>query len=260
MTTSTLTNPLKEKFAAGTPAIGVWVEMMNPELVEYCGFMGFDYAMIDGEHFPLDPRLCLELVRACEVSGMVPIVRVPSHDPSIILSYLETGCRGIYVPHVNSSSEALAIVDAVKYAPIGHRGAGSGRYLQYGMSPLPPGEAQDYLNRDTLIIALIEEVAGIEDLDAIVATPGIDVIGIGTGDLSHSMGFVGQKNHPDVLRTALDAEERVRASGKVFDSVVASSEDATEAIARGSLMVSIALRGVLRASLSEILNSVRSKA
>jgi 4-hydroxy-2-oxoheptanedioate aldolase len=100
---------------------------------------------------------------------------------------------------------------------------------------------------------------GIEDLDAIIATDGIDVIGVGTGDLSHSMGLVGHKNHPDVVRTAIDAEERVRASGKVFDAVVAETEAAREAISRGSMMVSIALRGVLKTSLSEILTALRSE-
>jgi 4-hydroxy-2-oxoheptanedioate aldolase len=248
-----MSNPVKEKFKAGKPAIGVWIEFMNPELVEFCGYLGFDYAVIDGEHFALDPVSCLGLIRACEVSGMVPVVRVPYNHPGVILSYLEVGCLGIYVPHVNSGADARAIVDAVKYAPLGHRGAGSGRYLRYGMSGLDAGAAQKQINDDTFVIALVEELAGIKNLDEIIATEGVDVIGTGSGDLSHSMGHIGQKDHPEVVRAVLDAEKRIAESRKVFDCVVTTAEEAHEAMSRGSLMVSFAVRGVLKGTLGGLL-------
>jgi len=251
-----MANPLKEKFAAGKPAFGVWIEFMNAELIEFCGYMGFEYAVIDGEHFALDPAICIGLIRACEVSGMVPIVRVPYNHPGVILGYLEVGARGIYVPHINTAEDARAVVDAVKYAPAGHRGAGSGRYLKYGLSGLRAGDAQRHLNDDTIVIALVEEVAGIRNLDAIIGTDGVDVVGLGSGDLSHSMGHIGQKDHPDVMKTVLDAEDRIAKSGKVFDSVVYSLDEARDCLNRGSLMVSFAVRGVLRNTLGGFLKEV----
>jgi 4-hydroxy-2-oxoheptanedioate aldolase len=253
-----LSNPVKEKLKAGQSVLGVWIEMMNAELIEFCGYLGFEYAMIDGEHFALDPRHCLTLVRACEVSEMVPIVRVPTNDPSVILSYLEVGCLGIYVPHVNSGDDAKAIVDAVKYAPIGHRGAGSGRYLRYNIDGPEPGEAQRRMNDDTMIVALVEEMRGIENLDAIIATEGIDVIGIGSGDLSHSMGHIGQKSHPEVVQMVDTAERHVAEKGKVFDSVVTTADEAREALERGSLMISVAVRGVLKTALGDVLRGART--
>lgn len=253
-----MSNPVKQKMAAGEVAFGVWIEMMSPELVEFCGYLGFDYAMIDGEHFALDPRTCLGLVRACEVSGMVPIVRVPENDKSIILSYLEVGCLGIYVPHVNTAADARAIVDATKYAPEGHRGAGSGRYVRYGIGSSAPGEPQRQMNEDTMVIALVEEVDGIKNLEAITTTPGIDVVGIGNGDLSHTMGHVGDKNHPDVMQVVVDAERRIAELGKVFDAVVGSAEEARDAIRRGSLMVSVSVRGALKTALGTFLSQARA--
>jgi 4-hydroxy-2-oxoheptanedioate aldolase len=251
-----MANRLKDKFKAGKPAFGVWIEFMSPELAEFCGYLGYEYAVIDGEHFALDPAICLSVIRACEVSGMVPIVRVPYNHPGVILSYLEVGALGIYVPHVNTADDAKAIVDAVKYAPQGHRGAGSGRYLKYGLSGLPPGQAQQRMNDDTIVIALVEEVAGIRNLDAIIATEGVDVVGLGSGDLSHSMGLIGQKDHPDVVKAVVDAEHRIAQSGKVFDSVVYSLDEARDCVNRGSLMVSFAVRGVLRNSLGGFLKEL----
>ena len=112
------------------------------------------------------------------------------------------------------------------------------------------------LNNDTIVIALVEEVVGIRNLDAIIATEGVDVVGLGSGDLSHSMGLIGQKDHPDVVKAVLDAEHRIAQSGKVFDSVVYSLDEARDCVNRGSLMVSFAVRGVLRNTLSGFLKEL----
>jgi 4-hydroxy-2-oxoheptanedioate aldolase len=234
-------NRVKEILRRGEASHGVWLEWLDPDVIEVIGLVGFDYVMIDGEHTALDRVSSTELIRACDVVGITPIVRVREGLNSEILGYLELGAQGIYVPHVNSGAEAKAIVDAVKYAPMGHRGAGSARGVRYGLTQDP----RDYLrqaNDDTMVIALVEEPSGVTNLDQILAVPGIDVVGIGDGDLSHLMGHPGDRGHPDVRQVVDDAEARIVAAGKVFDSVVSSRAEALEALGRGSRMISLALQ------------------
>jgi 4-hydroxy-2-oxoheptanedioate aldolase len=245
-------NKVKEKIAAGQVAYGVWADVFDADLIELCGYLGYDYAVLDAEHTDLDPGQAKLLIRACEVAGMVPIVRVPEINEHAILRYLEIGAVGIYVPHVNTADEARAVVDAVKYHPVGHRGAGSMRALRFGVD----GDFTELCrqaNEDTMVIVLIEERRGIDNLDEIMAVPGVDVVGIGPGDLSHTMGHVGEKSHPDVVKLVVDSEARVRDAGHVFDSVVGSVDEARDCVERGSLMVSYGLRNMVTSSAKHLL-------
>lgn len=199
-------NKLKRMFREKRLAVGASAPFYTPEAVEFLGLLGFDFVFIDGEHGPLSPDLCQAMVRAAELTGIEPVVRVPSGDPWVILSYLEVGALTVQVPHVNSADEAKRVVDAVKYPPVGNRGAGSTtRAAQYGLRL----GAADYFaaaNEQTLAIPMIEEPAGVENVKEIVRVPGLEALFIGSGDLALTMGFPGQRTHPPVLR----AIERVR--------------------------------------------------
>jgi 4-hydroxy-2-oxoheptanedioate aldolase len=245
----TMANKVKELLRQGDVSYGIWLEWKDPDVLETCGYLGFDYVMIEAEHAPLDRSTATELMRAADLVGMVPIVRVPSKDPAVILGYLEIGAKGIYVPHVNTADDARQIVRAVKFPPDGQRGGGAWRAVQYGLTESPP----DYLrraNEETMVIALVEEVEGVQNLDAILNVDGVDVVGIGDGDLSLSMGFIGERAHPDVRRVVDDAETRIAASSKVLDAVVTDTADARAAVERGcrmiSLKISLSLVGMLR--------------
>ena len=96
------------------------------------------------------------------------------------------------------------------------------------------------------------------NLDAIIATEGVDVVSLGSGDLSHSMGLIGQKDHPDVVKATLDAERRIAESPKAFESIAYTLDEARDCLDRGSLMISFAIRGVLRNTLSGFLKEVRA--
>jgi 2-keto-3-deoxy-L-rhamnonate aldolase RhmA len=249
------TNRVKQKFARGEVAYGVWLQWLDPGLIEYYGLLGFDYVVIDGEHLAVDRSVVLELLRACELSGLVSIVRIPENNPATILGYLDLGVQGIYTPHVANADEARAIVRAVKYAPLGERGANQPRPAKYGLV----GSASDYFkqaNEDTMVIALIESVEGINSLDEVLAVDGIDVVGVGNTDLSHSMGFPGQKDHPEVRRVVDDAEARI-AARRVVDAVVTDAAQAREAQQRGALMISLSDGGFLAAACRDYLKAAR---
>lgn len=249
-------NRVKQKLARNEVTHGVWMSWLKPELIEFYGLLGFEYVVMDGEHVPISRESCVELVRACEIAGLVSILRVPEGRPSLILGYLDLGVQGIYVPHVSTAAEAAGIVDSVKYAPRGHRGAALARAAGYGLGA-PPEDYFRQANEDTIIIALVEDTEGIDQLDEILGVEGIDVIGVGDSDLSHSMGFPGRKGLPEVRRV-VEAAEATIASRGVLDAVVSSAEQAQESIRFGARMISLSDSSFMAQTLSAYLDTLRS--
>lgn len=231
--------PAKEKLGKGELVYGVALTFPSVEAVEFFGHLGFDWAFIDAEHNSVDLRLCREIVRACELVKMMPVVRVPSCDRSIIVSYLEAGATGIMAPHTRSASEAKNLVNAVKFGPIGERGASARtRVANYGLTQ-SPAEYYQQANDNTFVIALVEDPQGIQTLDEILSMEYVDAIGIGSNDLSMSMGLPGQPNHPEVRKLIGEACSRIVASDKTLVSIVRDTDDARKARKLGARMIAV---------------------
>ena len=208
-------NTLKEKLAAGKAVFGVQVNYPTPAIVEMLGYLGFDWVLIDNEHGSITVDNSEPVVAASELAGIAPIVRPVGNRPEIIAPFLDRGAWGVQVPHVNTADEARAAVDAVKYEPIGHRGIyGMGRPSLFGTAG-SVGEYIEEANRETLVCLMIEETAAIENLDEIVKVDGVDVLFIGSGDLSVSMGYPGEQAHPEVQRIMERGVEVILGAGKV---------------------------------------------
>lgn len=122
-------------------------------------------------------------------------------DASAILRALDSGAQGIVVPHVQSRAEAEAAVNASRYHPLGQRGISGGRTTGFGRLDLPCYFEQ--ANAELLVTVMIEDRAGLENIDAIVSVPGIDLVLAGAIDLSQSYGVPGQAQHPDVQAAIL---------------------------------------------------------
>ncbi|MDX9831651.1 MAG: aldolase/citrate lyase family protein [Anaerolineae bacterium] len=249
-------NRCKNKIEARQPAIGSWLMFPSPDLVEFMGHLGFDYFIIDAEHGAYSPETTQSLVRAAEPSGITPIVRVSKNDQPHILSYLETGVLGIMVPHTNTVEDARAIVRAVKYPPLGRRSAGSTtRAANFGLTQRPAQYFEES-NRRTLVIPLIEEPEGFENLAGIMAVEGVDWVDLGPGDLSLSLGVPGQPGHHRV-RAMLDAGwAQLRAAGKVLGATVSTVEEARHAIADGVLWIDFDIQVVLTRAIRDFLAQV----
>src|SRR5919202_1579169 len=116
-------NVLKERLAQRRPIVGPLLSFNSPELVEFFGYLGFDFVLIDAEHNLVSPETCQLLVRAAETANIAPLVRVPRNDQSAILPYLETGVLGVLIPHVQNKGLAQQAVRAVKFPPRGNRSA-----------------------------------------------------------------------------------------------------------------------------------------
>jgi 2-keto-3-deoxy-L-rhamnonate aldolase RhmA len=208
-----LENTLLKMFREGRMAVGATPPFVSPEAVEAMGIIGFDFVFLDGEHSAISPETCQALVRAAELTGTEPLVRVPANNPQTILSYLETGALTVQIPHINTADEAHLAVQSVKYPPLGIRGAGStSRAADYG---LRLGSA-DYFaaaNQQTLAIPMIEEITGVENVDEIVNVEGLQALFIGSGDLALSMGLPGQRSHPDVLAAINKVRDACKKAG-----------------------------------------------
>jgi 4-hydroxy-2-oxoheptanedioate aldolase len=200
-------NATKARLQAGQTVYGCFVRYPDASLVEVLGYQPWEFLMFDGEHGTLEPRDCEHLVRAAELRGVTPIVRVPTNLPPTILRLLDTGAQGLHVPWVNSGAEAEAAVRAVKYHPRGTRGLAGVRAADFGQA----GTLAEYVqkaNAETLVVVHIETAEAVERLEEIVAVDGVDVIFIGPTDLSHSLGHPGEPQHPAV-QAAFDRIVRV---------------------------------------------------
>ena len=164
-------NTMKEKLQKGELVTGCMLQGYLPSLVEICGLAGFDFVFLDAEHGPLSPEDCEGLARAAEVRGVTPLVRVPDLQESTLLRYLDVGAMGVILPGVSSVQEAREAVAAVKYHPLGKRGLNGVRASGYGMERPLADYAQE-ANRETVVLAIIENTAAMEALPEILQVEG----------------------------------------------------------------------------------------
>lgn len=198
----------KAKLRAGQYALGGWIMIGHPSVAEILAGEGFDWLAVDMEHTSTTVRMFHELDLAVQGTDVDLLVRLPGHDPQITKRVLDSGADGIIVPAVNTAEQARQAVAMAKFPPLGHRGASLCRATDFGRN------FADYYrnhNESVLVVCMLEHVEAVENIDAILAVPGIDATFIGPYDLSASMGLPGQTNHPDVLeaqRTLLAACRR----------------------------------------------------
>lgn len=238
-------NPLKQALLEGRPQFGLWLSLGDPSSAEICAGAGFDWLLIDGEHVPHSLQSVLAQVHA--ISGYPrthAVARVPSSDPLVIKQYLDLGIQTLLVPMVESAEQAAAIVRACLYPPEGERGVGGGRAARWGHVPKYLHQA----NAQISIIVQVETRRGLEALDAIAETEGIDGVFIGPADLSASLGHLGQPGHPEMQREILGAIGRIRAAKKAPGILSRDPEMLRLSIAEGARLVAVGLDAYLLAA------------
>ncbi|MBA7572789.1 2-dehydro-3,6-dideoxy-6-sulfogluconate aldolase [subsurface metagenome] len=214
-------NGLKKVLQSGETAFGPFLKLTDPAVVEIMGFAGFDFVIIDAEHGPISMQSA-QNIRAAETANITPIIRVANNDESLILRALDIGAQGVEIPQINCKSDALRAVKSVKYSPQGERGVC--RYVRAAnYSSMDKFKYFKSANEETMIIAHIEGVEGINNLDEILSVPGIDVIFIGPYDLSQSLGIPGEVNHSLVIEkmkeVVLKCEQNKIAVGTFADDI-----------------------------------------
>ena len=190
-------NPVRQTLLSGGIAVGPMIfEFFAPGLFAIAARSGADFVLLDMEHSGVGIDTIKAQLGAARGTGVAPYVRVPGSAHHLIAPVLDAGAFGIMVPLVETAEQAQAIVNACRYRPEGKRGLGfSMAHDDYGTGPV--GDKIRAANERTLVIALIESARGIENADAIMAVPGIDVGWLGHYDLTDSMGIAGDFEHPD---------------------------------------------------------------
>jgi 4-hydroxy-2-oxoheptanedioate aldolase len=200
-----INNPAKARLAEGGLAIGVGVRALRGvEVARVMKTAGADFLFIDLEHGPTSVETAYEISVAALDAGIAPLVRVPHGELALGARCLDGGALGIVIPHVDTAEEAQQMVDAFRFAPLGHRSIAGG-YPQFGFASKPASEVVAGLNEATLLVAMIETPRAVENAEKIAAVPGIDVLLVGTNDLCLEMGIPGQLSH----ERAVAAQESV---------------------------------------------------
>ena len=209
---------LKAKMRAGEAANGFWAELFSPAAAEIMASAGYDCAMIDCEHGPGDAAAATAVMRAIQATPCTPLVRVPGNEPLWIKRLLDAGAEGIMIPAVNSREEAERAVAACHYPPRGVRGMAAPivRASGYGR------DWQTYVKEIAealLVICQIESKEALAAVAEIAAVDRLDMIFIGPFDLSASLGFMGEPDHPEVRRRISDAEQAAKAEGRLLGGI-----------------------------------------
>jgi len=186
-------NPVKKLIREGKPVIGATVTVASADVAASLANMGFDFLWIEMEHSPITLETARNMVLATRGLKAVPFIRVPVNELWTAKRALDAGALGVVFPFTSTPELAKQAADSTKYTPNGRRGSGPG--LPSLRWPAPEGYA-DFADRNAVTIIIIEEVRALDRIDEITATKGVDVIFIGTNDLSYSMGFRGKTDNP----------------------------------------------------------------
>jgi 4-hydroxy-2-oxoheptanedioate aldolase len=200
-------NPLKVQWAAGEATLNGWLSIPSAVCAEVMASQRFNSLTIDMQHGLIDYQTALSMLQATAAAPAVPLVRIPWLEPSIAMKMLDAGALGVICPMVNSAADAIALVQACRYAPSGYRSVG----------PTRAGLYHDQYLRDAndvvLVIAQIETGVAVDNIDAILSVPGLDAIYVGPADLALTLGReprVDQEDQVvlDALLTVADAARR----------------------------------------------------
>lgn len=224
-----MSESLKRRLAEGQPVIGSWISLASEETCEIMTRAGFDWLGIDMEHTAIGVGEMARLIRVIDLAGVAPVVRVGANDPLLIKRALDAGAQGIIAPMVNSAADAEAAVSAAHYPPKGTRGVGLHRAQGYGADFASYKKWMD--DEGPLVVAQIEHKDGVENLDAIMAVPGLDAFFIGPYDLSASYGTPGDFTSAEV-QVAMSKIDAAVAGGPIAGGVHVVEPDAALLSAR----------------------------
>ena len=206
---------LKQNLHTNGHAFGsMAMEFLTPGLPAIMAAAGAEFGLFDMEHTGASLETMKSMIAGCRGINVAPIVRVPRGEYHFIARALDIGAHGIMVPMVGSAEEAAHIADCAHYPPVGHRGAAFG-VAHDDYRAADPATAMARAAARTLMIAQIETVEGLDSVEAIAATPNIDVIWLGHFDLTNFMGIPGQFQHPDYLAAVRRIAAAAKAHGKV---------------------------------------------
>jgi 4-hydroxy-2-oxoheptanedioate aldolase len=205
----------------------LWQALASPYTAELCAGAGFGWLLIDGEHAPNDLPLILAQLQAIAAYDVEPVVRLPVADTVLVKQHLDIGPRTLLLP----------MVRATRYPPHGVRGVGSaiGRASRWNRTPRYLAEAAN----EICLLLQVESVSGLQNIEAIASTEGVDGVFIGPSDLAAALGHLGDPAHGEVQPAIEQAIGRVRAAGKAAGILMADEAFARRYLDLGASFVTV---------------------
>jgi 4-hydroxy-2-oxoheptanedioate aldolase len=229
-------NTFKRALAEGRQQIGLWSCLADSFAAEAIAGSGFDWILFDTEHSPADATSLLPILQAVAPYPTTAIVRPAANDAVLIKRFLDIGAQTLLIPYVQTGQEAADAVAAMRYPPRGIRGvAGTTRATGFG-------RIKDYAIRaeaELCLLVQIETQLGLDNLDAIAMTEGVDGVFIGPADLAASLGHPGNPGHPDVVAQIESAIARLKALGKPAGILTPNEAFAKRCIGLGTLFTAV---------------------
>ena len=223
-------NPVRRRLRDGEPVFGVTITTSSLDIAARLATAGFDFLWLEMEHSPITLETVRNIVLATRDLPAVPFARLPTADLWPAKQVLDAGVHGVVFPFVSTPALARTAANACRYPPAGLRGSGAA--LATASWP-EPDRYYDSADCNIVTAVVIEEASALESLDAIVATPGVDVVFLGTGDLSFSLGLRGKQDHPRIDEAAEALAAAARRHGKVAGRPLGSPQQAKRYIEQG---------------------------
>lgn len=227
--------PLKTRWQRDEVTLGAWCMIPSSLTAEILAKGGFDWVLVDMQHGCMDYQTAAEMIRAIDLAGITPIVRVPWNEPGIVGRMLDAGAMGIVAPMVNSVAEAIQLVEACRYPPVGKRSLGPVRVgARDGMGYV--ASANDRIT----VIPMIETADALAAVEDIAAVLGVDALFVGPFDLSFSLGLPPGDN--DGKPAFDDAIARVNAAARaksIATAVLSTAALAPLRASQGFRMISV---------------------
>ena len=212
-------NNVLQKANLNKKAYGFTLTFPSATILEIMANAGFDFVSFDGEHGAFNLETIDDLCHVADGFGLTPMARVPDIEPSTILQYLDRGVMGITGPHISSKSKALQLANSCRYSPIGKRSFGSGRGAYYG-DLQSVQQYMEHTNSNILVIAQLEDISVLDELDQILQVNGINYFTSGAQDIAQSINLPGKPEHPEVKDFEKKVRDIVHAAGKMMEDEV----------------------------------------
>lgn len=212
---------LKARVQKNDAVYGLFCSIPAALSVELIAAAGYDFAVIDLEHTLLGNEQLAAMLLAARASGISTLVRVAA--PHQAVQALDAGAEGIVFPRIRSAAAAREAVRLCHFEPHGQRGLNATWHSGYGRDDLL--STLEVVRRQTLVVAMIEDQTGLDDVDAIAAVDGIDVLLEGAADLSQSLGMPWQTRHPEVGAAVTRIHQAAKLHGKAFCALPRAPED-----------------------------------
>ncbi len=186
---------IREKLGGGSCSIGTWLQIPHPSIAEIMGASGYDWVAIDMEHGSISTHQLPDLFRALELGNTLPLVRLAQGHPKDCKQALDAGAGGVIVPMVTSAKQLKMVRDACCWPPTGRRGVAFTRANLFGKY------FDEYTKeaQQPFLVAMIEHIDAVEELESILEVDGLDAILIGPYDLSASIGVTADFEHPNFV-------------------------------------------------------------